>query len=51
MELRPHRAIKRKTNKIMVGNVPIGGDSVISVQSMTNTLTTDEKKLLNKLIY
>ena len=50
MELRPHRAIKRKkTNKIMVGNVPIGGDSVISVQSMTNTLTTDEKKTIKQI--
>ena len=50
MELRPHRVIKRKkTNKIMVGNVPIGGDSVISVQSMTNTLTTDEKKTIKQI--
>ena len=50
MKLRPHRVIKRKkTNKIMVGNVPIGGDSVISVQSMTNTLTTDEKKTIKQI--
>ncbi len=50
MELRPHRVIKRKkTKKIMVGNVPIGGDSVISVQSMTNTLTTDEKKTIKQI--
>ena len=42
MEIRPHRLIKRKkTKKIKVGNVYVGGDSVISVQSMTNTLTTD----------
>ena len=42
MEIRPHRIIKRKkTKKIKVGNVYVGGDSVISVQSMTNTLTTD----------
>ena len=33
----------------MVGNVPIGGDSVISVQSMTNTLTTDEKKTIKQI--
>ena len=32
---------RRKTRKIMVGNVPVGGDSPISVQSMTNTDTTD----------
>ncbi len=42
MEIRPHRVIKRKkTKKIMVGSVPVGGDSVISVQSMTNTITSD----------
>ena len=40
--LRPFRNIKRrKTNKIFVGKVAVGGDSPISVQSMTNTLTTD----------
>lgn len=32
---------RRKTRKIWVGNVPIGGDAPISVQSMTNTKTTD----------
>tara|TARA_Y100000817_G_C16849188_1_gene541330 strand:- start:1151 stop:2296 length:1146 start_codon:yes stop_codon:yes gene_type:complete len=32
---------RKKTNVINVGNVPIGGDNPISVQSMTNTLTTD----------
>ena len=42
MEVRPHRLITRKkTRKIKVGKVLIGGDSPISVQSMTNTLTTD----------
>ena len=42
MEIRPHRLIKRKkTKKIKVGNVYVGGDAVISVQSMTKTLTTD----------
>ena len=40
--LRPFRNIKRrKTKKIFVGKVAVGGDSPISVQSMTNTLTTD----------
>lgn len=33
--------IRRKSRQIMVGNVPVGGDAPISVQSMTNTLTTD----------
>ena len=51
MEIRPHRIINRKkTKEIKVGNVSVGGNSQISVQSMTNTLTTDVKKLLNKLI-
>lgn len=33
--------IRRKSRQIMVGNVAVGGDAPISVQSMTNTLTTD----------
>ena len=42
MSIRPFRDIKRrKTKKITVGKVEIGGDASISVQSMTNTLTTD----------
>ena len=49
MEIRPYRAIKRKkTKKIKVGNISIGGNSFISVQSMTNTLTTDVKSTVNK---
>jgi (E)-4-hydroxy-3-methylbut-2-enyl-diphosphate synthase len=32
---------RRKTRKIMVGDVAVGGDAPIAVQSMTNTLTTD----------
>ena len=35
MQIRPHRIIKRKkTKKIKVGNVYVGGDSIISVQSI-----------------
>ncbi len=42
MSIRPFRDIKRrKTKKIKIGSVEVGGDSPISVQSMTNTLTTD----------
>ena len=49
MEIRPHRIIKRKKTKVIkVGNVLVGGDSQISVQSMTNTLTTDVKKTINQ---
>ncbi len=40
--VRPWRNIdRRKSRKIMVGNVPVGGDAPITVQTMTNTLTTD----------
>ena len=42
MSIRPFRDIKRKkTRKIKVGKVEVGGDAPISVQSMTNTLTTN----------
>ena len=51
MEVRPHRIIKRKiTKEIKVGNVKVGGNSPISVQSMTNTLTTDIKKTINQIL-
>lgn len=33
--------VRRKSRQIMVGNVPVGGDAPISVQSMTNTETCD----------
>ncbi len=33
--------IRRKSKQIFVGDVPVGGDAPISVQSMTNTRTTD----------
>ncbi len=50
MEIRPHRIIKRKkTRKIRIGNVYVGGDATISVQSMTNTLTTDYKATINQI--
>ncbi len=50
MNLRPYRIIKRKKTKtILVGNVAVGGDNPISVQSMTNTLTTDVKKTINQI--
>ncbi|MBL6786043.1 MAG: flavodoxin-dependent (E)-4-hydroxy-3-methylbut-2-enyl-diphosphate synthase [Candidatus Pelagibacter bacterium] len=50
MEIRPYRAIKRKiTKKIKVGTVSVGGNSIISVQSMTNTLTTDIKGTISQI--
>lgn len=40
--IRPWRQIDRRTSRqIMVGNVPVGGDAPISVQTMTNTDTSD----------
>ena len=42
--IRPWRHIeRRKSRQIMVGNVPVGGGAPITVQTMTNTLTTDVK--------
>ena len=50
MSLRPFRDIKRKkTKKIKVGKVEIGGDAPISVQSMTNTLTTNIKSTIEQI--
>ena len=51
MEIRPHRTINRKkTKKIMVGKVPVGGNSIISVQSMTNTITSDALGTIKQII-
>jgi (E)-4-hydroxy-3-methylbut-2-enyl-diphosphate synthase len=50
MSLRPFRDINRKKTKVInVGNVKIGGDNPISVQSMTNTLTTDVKTTIKQI--
>ena len=50
MSIRPFRDIKRKkTRVIKVGNLKIGGDNPISVQSMTNTLTLDTKATINQI--
>ncbi len=50
MSIRPFRDIKRrKTRVINVGDVKVGGDNPISVQSMTNTLTTDIKATINQI--
>ena len=40
---------RRKSRTIHVGNVPVGGDSPISVQSMTNTLTKDVKETIKQI--
>ena len=50
MSIRPFRDIKRKKTKVIhVGNVKIGGDNPITVQSMTNTLTKDIRKTINQI--
>ena len=50
MSIRPFRDIKRKKTKVVkVGKVDVGGDNPISVQSMTNTLTTDIKATINQI--
>jgi (E)-4-hydroxy-3-methylbut-2-enyl-diphosphate synthase len=48
--IRPWRNIdRRKSRKIMVGPVAVGGDAPISVQTMTNTLTTDVKATVEQV--
>ena len=50
MSIRPFRDIKRRKTKVInVGKVKIGGNNPISVQSMTNTLTTDIKATINQI--
>lgn len=48
--LRPWRHIERRQSRqIMVGNVPVGGDAPITVQTMTNTLTSDAKATIEQI--
>ncbi len=50
MSIRPFRDIKRRVTKVIkVGNVKVGGNNPISVQSMTNTLTKNVKETLNQI--
>ena len=50
MSVRPYRDIqRRKSRQIMVGNVAVGGDAPISVQTMTNTLTSDVSATLKQI--
>ena len=50
MSIRPFRQIeRRKSRKIKVGNVFVGGDSPITVQTMTNTKTTDIDATLEQI--
>ena len=50
MNIRPFRKIeRRRTKEIKVGNVKVGGNNPITVQSMTNTLTTDVKSTIKQI--
>ncbi len=50
MSIRPFRDIKRRrTKEINVGKVKVGGKNPITVQSMTNTLTTDIKATIKQI--
>jgi (E)-4-hydroxy-3-methylbut-2-enyl-diphosphate synthase len=50
MSVRPYRDIHRRAcRKIYVGNVPVGGDAPITVQSMTNTITRDVKATVEQV--
>jgi len=50
MSIRPYRDIlRRKSRQILVGNVPVGGDAPITVQTMTNTLTSDPQATLAQI--
>ncbi len=49
--IRPWRNIeRRKSRQIMVGNVPVGGDAPISVQTMTNTNGHDVRATLDQVV-
>mgnify|MGYP005692133203 CR=1 FL=1 len=41
--------VRKKTKKIWVGDVPIGGNAPITIQSMTNTLTKDVKSTIKQI--
>lgn len=49
-KVRPWRMIDRRTSrKIKVGSVEVGGDAPITVQSMTNTPTSDAKATIDQI--
>ena len=50
LEIRPFRKINRKkTKEISVGKIKVGGNNPITVQTMTNTLTTDHKSTIEQI--
>ena len=50
MSVRPYRDIhRRRSRQIHVGKVPVGGDAPITVQTMTNTLTSDARATIDQI--
>jgi (E)-4-hydroxy-3-methylbut-2-enyl-diphosphate synthase len=50
MSIRPWRDIvRRPSRQIMVGNVPVGGDAPVTVQTMTNTATSDARATIDQI--
>ena len=48
--IRPYRDIQRRiSRKIRVGKVEVGGDAPITVQTMTNTLTSDAQATIAQI--
>lgn len=46
-----YNEIRRKTKKLRIGNIYIGGDSPIAIQSMTNTDTCDREATLKQILH
>src|SRR3546814_5991732 len=50
MSIRPWRDIaRRQSRQIMVGNVPVGGGAPVTVQTMTNTPTSDATATIDQI--
>ena len=48
--IRPWRTIeRRKSRQIMIGNVAVGGDAPVTVQTMTNKPTSDAKSTIEQI--
>ena len=48
--LRPYQKINRRHSRVIkVGEVKIGGDNPIAVQTMTNTLTSNTKETISQI--
>ncbi|MBI2236005.1 MAG: flavodoxin-dependent (E)-4-hydroxy-3-methylbut-2-enyl-diphosphate synthase [Magnetospirillum sp.] len=51
MSVRPYREIhRRRSRQIRVGSVAVGGDAPISVQTMTNALTSDAEATIAQVL-